>query len=91
MAKVLASQNPPGGLNVENVPQFVNFTFDDNGKSGLYGSGTVGGMQFILNLFSQYKNPKAKDTKANNPKTFDESPVQGSFYCAGFYAGEESQ
>lgn len=91
MAKVLASQNPPGGLNVENVPQFVNFTFDDNGKSGLYGSGTVGGMQFILNLFSQYKNPKAKDGKANNPKTFDESPVQGSFYCAGFYAGEESQ
>ena len=90
MAKVLASQNPPKGLKAQEVPQFVNFTFDDNGKSGLYGSGTVGGMQYILNLFSNYKNPISKTGQANT-KTFDESPVHGTFYCSGFYAGKDSQ
>lgn len=66
------SIQPPAGLAPHQVPQFVSFTFDDNGKSGAPGSGTIGGMSFVLDLFSSRKNPDGSKTLA-------------SFYNAGFY------
>jgi len=70
----LPSDKPPNGLSSERVPQFVAFTFDDNGKSGLPGAGTKGGMSFVLDLFDSARNP-------------DGTPTRGTFLAAGFYTG----
>lgn len=63
------SQNPPGGLQVLKVPQFVVFGFDDNYS--------VEGMRWILDYLKDRKNPVGK----NNSKTFDGTPTRATFYC----------
>lgn len=63
------SPNPPGGLSSSNVPQFVNWGFDD-------GYGTEG-IKYILNYFKDKKNPVGQN---NNPLTFDGTPARISFY-----------
>lgn len=83
LQKVLPSQNPPAGLSPNQVPQFVAWTFDDNGKSGCLGSGTIGGMQFIIDLFDSYKN----NVGAGNIKTFDGNLPRGTFFAVGSYTG----
>lgn len=63
------STNPPGGLDPDNVPQFVNWGFDDG-----YGHN---GIRFILDYFKDKTNPKGQN---NNPLTFDGTPARVSFY-----------
>jgi peptidoglycan/xylan/chitin deacetylase (PgdA/CDA1 family) len=72
---------PPGGLTPAQVPQFVVFGSDDNGYSGLEGSGAAGGMHFLTQLFGGRHNP----TGAGNAGTFDGAPVHYSFYVNTVY------
>ena len=65
--RVLPSANPPGGLDVEEVPMFVSIGFDDNYYSGLPGSGDAGGMTWALDMLRDRINP-------------DGSPARVSFY-----------
>jgi hypothetical protein len=62
------SQLPPGGLAVENVPQFVSIGFDDNAFED--------GMQWVLDLFKSKQNPAG----TGNHCTFDGTPARVSFY-----------
>lgn len=80
--KVLPSKNPPAGLKPAEVPLFVAFSSDDNGKSGAAGSGTNGGLTFLLDLMASKTNPAGR----GNPRTFDGTPTLASLYNAGFYA-----
>lgn len=66
---ILPSQNPPGGLKPEEVPQFVCFGFDDNSYSGYDGSCGDGGMDWAVKAFENKKNPDGTSCKT-------------SFYCA---------
>jgi peptidoglycan/xylan/chitin deacetylase (PgdA/CDA1 family) len=63
------------------VPQFVVFGFDDNGISGLDGSGTTGGVRFVVDLFAGRTNPPG----AGNPRTYDGTRALTSFYVATRY------
>jgi hypothetical protein len=80
-----ASSAPPGGLEVERVPQFVHFGFDDNGISGHDGSGTNGGLKFVTELFAERQNPAG----SGNPRTYDGTPARFSFYVITRYIEEE--
>ncbi len=66
--KYLPTQSHPGNLSLDKVPQFISFGFDDNGYSGLPNSGGDGGIQWILDLMKDKKNP-------------DGSGCKVSFYC----------
>lgn len=68
------SQSAPGGLAVENVPQFVVIGADDCGDTET--------MNWMIDLLDGKKNPAGK----KNKKTFDGSSVQMSFYVNGKYA-----
>jgi hypothetical protein len=70
---VAPSQNPPNDLPVSNVPQFLIFGYDDQE--------TVQGMQAVIDIFKQRKNPKGLGQKA----TFDGAPLRCSFYSNGCY------
>ena len=72
---------PPAGLLPEQVPQFIVFGSDDNGNSGLEGSGATGGLHFLTELFSGRRNPAG----SGNPLTFDASPLHYSFYVNTYY------
>ena len=76
-----ASAQPPGGLAVDRVPQFVQFGFDDNGISGRAGSGTSGGLTFVTELFAGKRNPQGR----GNPRTYDGTPALFSLYVATRY------
>ncbi len=75
-----ASQNPPGGLNAQVVPQFVSIGFDDNGYSGMAGSGGDGGMTWATN-FLGITNPM----EMSNSATFDGAPVKATFFFTTYY------
>jgi peptidoglycan/xylan/chitin deacetylase (PgdA/CDA1 family) len=77
---------PPGGLAPEQVPQFVVFGSDDNGYSGLPGSGAEGGLHFLTQLFAGRRNPAG----TGNPATFDGAPVHFSFYVNTHYVTGET-
>ena len=51
---------PPGNLSPEQVPLFVVFGSDDNGYSGLEGSGGEGGMTFVNELFMSRRSREGK-------------------------------
>jgi peptidoglycan/xylan/chitin deacetylase (PgdA/CDA1 family) len=72
---------PPAGLLPAQVPQFIVIGSDDNGNSGLEGSGTTGGLHFLTELFSARRNPAG----SGNPLTFDSSPLHFSFYVNTYY------
>ncbi|HEX5758585.1 MAG TPA: hypothetical protein VF121_05285 [Thermoanaerobaculia bacterium] len=76
-----ASALPPGGLAVAEVPQFVQFGFDDNGISGREGSATRGGVRFVTNLFAGRRNPPGR----GEPRTYDGGPALFSLYVATRY------
>ena len=63
------SQNPPGGLQPAQCPQFVVIGFDDNTKSD--------GINWVLDFLRDKKNPSGN----GNPATYDDTPVRTSFYC----------
>jgi peptidoglycan/xylan/chitin deacetylase (PgdA/CDA1 family) len=67
---------PPAGLSSHEVPLFVAFGSDDNGYSGLEGSGAAGGLHFLTELFAGRLNPVG----TGNAATFDGAPVHYSFY-----------
>lgn len=76
-----SSQNPPGGLLVSEAPQFVSIGFDDNGYSGLAGSGGDGGFAWSTDFFRGLRNP-AGSGKAS---TFDGTPARVSYYFTTAY------
>jgi peptidoglycan/xylan/chitin deacetylase (PgdA/CDA1 family) len=76
-----ASARPPGGLAVGQVPQFVQFGFDDNGISGRAGSATSGGLTFVTELFTGKRNPQGR----GNPRTYDGTPALFSLFAATRY------
>lgn len=82
MKKLLPSQNPPGGLKVSEVPQFVSFGFDDNGYTGLIPPNDNCGLEWALNAFRSRKNPQGK----NNPATFDGTNCSATLYLTSDYA-----
>ena len=79
----LPSKNPPCGLKVQDVPQLVSFTFDDNTYSGLPGSGAEGGIKFIIDTLTSRKNPLG-----SNKACFDGTDIAGTFYFKGNNARE---
>jgi hypothetical protein len=76
-----ATADPPGGLRPQQVPQFICFGTDDNGYSGLEGSGGSGGLHFLSELFAAHKNPAG----SGNLRTFDGASWHYSFYVNTFY------
>jgi len=76
-----ASKLPPGNLATEDVPLFVSIGFDDNGYSGLDGSGGTGGANWIY----EYTKNLTNNAGSNNTGTFDGAPIRLSFYMAGTY------
>ncbi len=58
---------PPPGLTLAETPQFVCVASDDNGFSGVPGSGIDGGLHYLTALFSNLRNPVG----AGNEGTFD--------------------
>jgi len=80
-AAFTAMAQPPAGLLPEQVPQFIVFGSDDNGFSGLEGSGATGGLHFLTELFSGQRNPGGN----GNPLTFDASAPHYSFYVNTYY------
>jgi peptidoglycan/xylan/chitin deacetylase (PgdA/CDA1 family) len=79
-----ASSAPPAGLAVERVPQFVLFSFDDNGISGRNDSSTDGGLAFVTNLFDGRTNPAG----SGNRRTYDGEAATFSFYVVTRYIAE---
>lgn len=73
--------SPPAGLAAEQVPLFVVIGSDDNGASGLAGSGAAGGMHFLTGLFAGRRNPAG----SGNIATFDGAPAHFSFYVNTYY------
>jgi len=76
-----AAMHPPAGLLPGQVPQFVVFGSDDNGNSGLEGSGGGGGLHFLTQLFAARRNPAG----GGDSLTFDASPLHYSFYVNTYY------
>ena len=72
---------PPSGLKARQVPLFVCFGSDDNGSSGLEGSGAAGGLHFLTELFAGRRNPNG----TGNLATFDGAPLHYSFYVNTMY------
>ncbi len=70
---VAPSQKPPNNLAVSNVPQFLIFGYDDQE--------TRAGMQVVVDIFKQRKNPPGLGRK----ETFDGSPARCSFYTNTMY------
>jgi peptidoglycan/xylan/chitin deacetylase (PgdA/CDA1 family) len=76
------SQNPPGGLRPNQVPQFVSLGWDDNAYSGLEGSAGTGGMDWAVKMIAARRNP-AGSGNANN---YDGQPISMSFYMTSTYS-----
>src|SRR5216117_3549592 len=70
-----SSANPPGGLAVAQVPQFVAVTFDDNF--------TTEGMDWATSFFRPLRNPNG----GGNPGTFDGTPVRTTSPSNSTYLG----
>ncbi|MEE9426345.1 MAG: polysaccharide deacetylase family protein [Methylococcales bacterium] len=78
------SQTPPHGLNPNQVPMFVSIGFDDNGVSGLEGSGGTGGLTWFLNYMRTKKNPAG----TGNLLTYDSTPARVTFFNTSSYQEE---
>lgn len=63
-----ASYSAPGGISVEETPQFIVLGFDDNRY--------IDGMQWVMDLLEGKKNPAGK----GNPSTYDGQPLKAAFY-----------
>ncbi len=77
-SNVPSSTQPPGGLSVNNVPQFVVIGFDDNSKSSDEANG--GGDHAMVWILDFLKNRKNQTQNSPNPNTFDGTPARVSFY-----------
>jgi peptidoglycan/xylan/chitin deacetylase (PgdA/CDA1 family) len=63
------------------TPQFVCFSSDDNGFSGLPGSGSEGGLHWLTGLFASRRNPPGR----GDALAFDGAPLHYTFYVNTFY------
>jgi peptidoglycan/xylan/chitin deacetylase (PgdA/CDA1 family) len=70
-----SSANPPGGLAVAQVPQFVAVTFDDNFSTE--------GMDWATGFFRPLHNPAG----SGNAGTFDGTPARTTFPNNSVYLG----
>jgi hypothetical protein len=68
LTRLDSSLSPPGGLAVDNVPQFVSIGFDDNAYED--------GMRWALDLLQPKRNPVG----AGNKCTFDDTPARVTFF-----------
>ncbi len=73
-----ASSSPPGGLAPRAVPMLVSIGWDDNGQSGLPGSGATGGIEWAL---------RATQARRNR----DGSPVRTTYFVSSMYARKSVQ
>ena len=80
-------QGAPPALGGRIVPQFVVFASDDNGYSGLPGSGSKGGLDYVTRLFASRRNPPGK----GDARTFDGSPLHYSFFVNSYYITPEGK
>lgn len=71
--RLASSRNPPGGLAVDRVPQFVAITFDDNFQTG--------GMNWATTTYRTLTNPAGIGRAA----TFDGTPARTGFYHNSIY------
>lgn len=76
-----AQAGPPAGLPLQKLPQFVSFSSDDNGFSGLPGSGSTGGLHYLTRLFASRRNPAG----GAGPLTFDGAPLHYTFFVNTFF------
>lgn len=70
---MIPSQNPPIGLAVEAVPQFVMIGFDDNPQ--------VDPLEWIIGFLADRRNPAGTGQAA----TFDGVPARAAFYSNGLF------
>lgn len=56
MIKREAIQRHPGEMDIEQVPMFISFGFDDNGKSGVVAPNDLGGVKWVADLFHGKKH-----------------------------------
>lgn len=77
---------PPDGLDPSQVPMFVSIGYDDNGKAGLPGASTSGGMTWSTDHFKNLSNPAG----AGNPATYDGTPARVSYYLTTTYIEQYS-
>ncbi|MBN1982254.1 MAG: polysaccharide deacetylase family protein [Chitinivibrionales bacterium] len=84
---LLPSQTPPGKLSVSNVPMFVSFGFDDNGKAGKAKSGGEPSCiaWIVSKLLTNRTNPKG----SGNAATYDGTPCKATFYMTATYGATE--
>jgi peptidoglycan/xylan/chitin deacetylase (PgdA/CDA1 family) len=81
-----SSALPPAGLAPQQVQLFVCFGSDDNGYSGLEGSGAAGGLHVLTQLFAGRLNPAGR----GDPGTFDGAPTHYSFYVNTQYIAPDA-
>jgi len=62
-------------------PQFIYFTSDDVGLSGLPGSGGDGGLHFLTELFAEHRNP----SRRGDFRTFDGAPIHFTFFVNTYF------
>ncbi|HXI60599.1 MAG TPA: hypothetical protein VNO55_31275 [Polyangia bacterium] len=79
---VAPSPNPPAGLAVADVPQFVSVTFDDN--FGLADPTSAGGADYVVDTYRTLKNPAGR----GNVATFDGTPIASTFYNTSIYISD---
>jgi hypothetical protein len=70
------SQSPPQGMSPAQIPMFVSIGFDDNGMSGLPGSGGAGGTSWFLEFIRDKNNHPG----SGNTATFDGTPARITFF-----------
>lgn len=78
------SQTPPQDLAPNQVPMFVSIGFDDNGVSGLEGSGGTGGLTWFLDYIRNKQNPAG----SGNPLTYDSTSARVTFFNTSSYQEE---
>lgn len=79
---MLPSPQPPRGLVPSAVPQFLSIGWDDNGFSGLPGSGSTGALAWAMTLTRGRKNPPGE----GNARNYDGAPLSMSFYLTSAFA-----
>jgi len=76
---LLPSAQPPGGLAVADVPQFIMIGFDDNPDAAA--------MAWIVDFLANVSNPAGRGQAA----TYDGAPVRAAFYSNGVYFAESPE
>lgn len=77
VASAAAAQGmPPAGLAATEIPQFISVASDDNGYSGLPGSGNEGGLHYFTELFGGLRNPAG----AGDARIFDGASPHYTFF-----------